>query len=178
MTMQRLHETQLPDDEGAIRSYTSEPLPTGLSCEVALTIADALGGTVLEFVGNVFRAIAGGKTDSAMIARVVLDDDALVGELAKVPGRLLTHGGPALIKKLLSGTKRREEDDDGRPRLYVLKNQTDFDSAYAGNLGELMRAIGWVLRVNYGPFLTGLFQAGIGPSEMPSASEDHPEGKT
>lgn len=62
--------------------------------------------------------------------------------------------GPEFFIEILSFTQRTGHDG-----TFALGQEEDFDRAFQGNLGEMFRAVFWVLEVNFGPLVKGV----VGP---------------
>jgi hypothetical protein len=150
----KILETEIVDDYGKAHEYAAITLPTEDELAIGLVIADVLGdglGKAMSGVGNMFRALAGRSVDDA-----ALDTPVDLSGFAAIPSRLITHGGPALVRRILTGCKRVDVDDKGRRIVSSVDQKGDFDDVYSANLGELTRAVEWLLRQNYGPFLMAL----------------------
>jgi len=140
--------TTIPDMDGVSHEYETIPWSFDEAVEIKLILAGLLG----EPVGGMLAAFLGGGGD--------LDAEIDAGELGRAVGRLpqaiMDQGGPALIARILHDTVRYTETG-GKRHGKRLRDSLARDEAYAGgNLLEAYRAIGWVLKVNYGPFLMGL----------------------
>lgn len=70
---------------------------------------------------------------------------------------------PKLVLRLLSNTHRDRKE----------MNENNFNTAYAANYGELVKALKFVLEVNYGGFMGALEQAGnIGGQHSSAKTEN------
>lgn len=82
-------------------------------------------------------------SDVGSLLDVDISSEALTRAVGELVARLDEQRVERLILDLLGQTTR-----DGRP----VGEETEFDAAYTGNYGELLRAIGLVLEVNFGSF--------------------------
>ena len=99
----------------------------------------------VSLMADLFGPILGGGTDAETLG---------AGELAGLAAKVATDT-TGLLDRIFSGCRRRGSDG----KWEVLSKKGDRTKAYAGNLGELVEAIKWVLSENFGPFLTQISQA-------------------
>jgi hypothetical protein len=168
----KIHQTVIPDDDGVDHDYTATTLPTEDGCRLALQIADVLSGaagSALTAISGILRSVAGGKVTAAE-AQALVSRDLDLSSLASLPGRLLTAGGPGLMRAMLAGVKRATTAEDGTRSAADVGKPDGFNDAFAANYGELARAISWVVEINYGPSWTALLAGGSSPSSQPAPS--------
>jgi hypothetical protein len=147
----------ISDQAGQLHHYVAYPLPAIKGMAMALEIAAVVGDTL----GQLFRGIGGQPVDGASVL-----DQELGPELAKIPERLISRGGPNLILQLLDGVKRRSSQN-GKEVFELVSTPGVFDEIYAANYQELIQAVWWVIRLNYLPFLLGNSTDTTGPLNRP-----------
>lgn len=150
----RTHETTIADCESVAHHYTCQPFAFDEAFDLGLEIAAVVGGPL----GDAFKALLiGGELEDGALDENVLSKAA--AGLGDVPARLIARGGSALIARILATTIRVGTDDKG-PIKQPMADANNRTAAYSGgNLMEAINAVKWVLQVNYGPFLTGLWDA-------------------
>jgi len=152
-------DTVLHDLQGNPHRYESSPLGFDQAFDLGLDLAGLVGGPL----GEAFKGLLLGSTldDESLDQRVISHAVVSVGEL---PARILQAGGAELVGRILSTTIRVDKRTvkEGTPATLVKQHLHDPDArteAYGGgNLREAIDAVRWVLEVNYGPFITGLWQ--------------------
>lgn len=162
--------TKLRDHEGGEHAYTCKPFPFDQAFDLGLELAAIVGGPL----GEAFKGLLMGSTldDDTLDDQVIGNAVASIGEL---PERLMARGGSALLARILSTTTRVGKDEKGSV-LHRLGDADDRDAAFAGgNLREAIDAARWVLEVNYGPFLAGMWE-GLRPrlTELASSLQSSP----
>ena len=157
-------DTEIADRNGEIHRYETVPFPFDQALDLGLELAGIIGGPIGRSFGSL---LTGGTLDDDDLDEKVFA--AAAAELGELPSKLLAAGGAQLVARILARTVRigRSEGKPGTPpTLYKmpLSDPAQRDAAFGGgNLGEAMRAVKWVLGVNYGPFLTDLWQSLRGP---------------
>jgi hypothetical protein len=146
------HSTTLRDHEGRDHAYTCAPLPFDDAFDLGLEIAAVAGGPL----GEALKGLMMGATldDAGLDETVIAQAVAGLGEL---PGRLLKRGGSELVARILSTCERVGEDEKGLVKQRLNTPEARTAAFGGGNMGEAIHAVRWVLTVNYGPFLTALW---------------------
>ncbi len=150
--------THLDDLDGVAHRYSCKPFAFDECFDLGLELAGIVGGSVGEAFKNL---LLGSELDDLAL------DGQVIGSLAKtfgeLPGKLTAAGGSKLIARVLAQTWR--VGDDGERQL--LGEADDRTAAFSGgNLREAIDAVKWVLTVNYGPFLMGLWS--VLQSQLPA----------
>lgn len=169
----KIHQTVIPDDEGGEHDYTATTLPTEDGCKLAIQAADVLSGvagSALTAIAGIFRSLAGGKVTPAE-AQALISRNLDLTCVASIPAKLMSAGGPTLMRSMLAGVKRGTTAEDGTRTAADVGKLDGFNDAYAANYGEMARAIMWVVEINYGPSWTALFAGGSSPSLEPAPSD-------
>lgn len=162
MPRETAERTTLVDRWGEEHEWTCEPFGTRRA---------------VDMLSRVVQIVLGG--DSRNLDQI-LDQDVpalretfaaggvggLLGGLSGAPARLLEAGGGAFVHELLRDCRRSGRDVRGNLTNTKLADAMVFDAVGRGNLGEILRAVWWVLGVNYGP----LFEAGLTGLSALSAS--------
>lgn len=146
--------TKIADRNGIEHAYEHRAFPFDECLDLGLELAAVVGGPL----GESFKALlmGGDLADGALDEKVLTQAVAGLGD---VPARLIARGGSALIARILATTTRIGTDAGGLVKQ-SLGDASVRDAAYSGgNLIEAIHAVKWVLQVNYGPFLTGLWDA-------------------
>lgn len=137
--------------DGSIHNYSCLPHPsrTGGGLNLLLDIA-RIAGPVL---GGAIKAMLGLPGDSLED----IDVSVLADSVSEIPERLVLQGGADFVGKVLKYTRRDTKE---------LSKPHEFDTAYTGNYGELILAVGKVLEINFSPFgqggtssLSGIWQS-------------------
>lgn len=147
-------KTTIRDHNGEEHAYTCTPLGFDEAFDLGLELAAVVGGPL----GEAFKGLllGSGLDDDSLDEQVIGQAVASIGEL---PERLIARGGSALLARILGTTTRVGRDEKGSV-LHRLDAKEDRDAAYSGgNIREAMDAARWVLEVNYGPFLAGMWGA-------------------
>ncbi len=136
---------------------------------LAFDEALALKADLLKVLAAPLSEAFGALGNDALDAEV---DLAKIGAaLAMLPGAVSTAGGPALFARILHDTTRIAKGEGGRAEKQALRDPQMRTAAFSGgNWSEFYQAVGWVLKVNYGPFLEVLKQGYSGLSQMLKAS--------
>ena len=145
-------ETQnitLTDADGQDHRYGCRLHPAGEGFRLMNDLAAIVGGTLGKLLSGAAQGEPGGEE---------LGDDVDLGSaIGMIPRLISLKGEDKLLRRILRYTSREDTPDaNGRPIMQKLKSDRDFDQAYAGNYGEMFDAVGWVLKVNYGPFFEGI----------------------
>ncbi len=142
-------KTELTDLSGELHSYQCKPFAFDEAFDLGLKLAGIVGGPLGEALKGM---LLGSELDDLKLDERVIG--SIAGTLGELPGRIAAAGGSVLIARVLAQTWRK--GDDGTRQL--LGEADDRTEAYSGgNLREGIDAVRWVLMVNYGPFLTGLW---------------------
>jgi hypothetical protein len=170
---------------GELHRYETVPFPFDQALDLGLELAGIVGGPI----GRAFKGLlTGGSLSDDDLDEQMLG--AAAGEIGELPAKLLAAGGSRLVARILARTTRigRHQAKPGVPaELYKmpLADPQQRDAAFGGgNLAEAMKAVKWVLQVNYGPFLTDLWQslrgplAGLVTLPTSSATPESSEGPT
>lgn len=137
--MQKQHNTVITDAEGVEHEYTTIAFPAGEGADLLLEITEILGGPMSRIgLGLMSLSQEGGESKG------------LPEALTELPRMIAQKGGQKLIRRILRTTKRKDGKD-----WQSLGTDHLFDSVYASNYIEMFQAIGWVVQVNFLPFLTG-----------------------
>ena len=148
--------------ETTINGHRYETVPLAFDDALALK-ADLLK----VLAGPIAKALDAMGAD-ALDAEV--DLGKIGAALAMVPGAVAEAGGPALFARILHDTTRIVTGPDGKAHKQMLRDPHMRTAAFSGgNWGEFYEAVGWVVKVNYGPFLQVLKDAYNGLSGMLSA---------
>ncbi len=115
--------------------YTVEHFPAMKGMRIAVRLAKTFGGGIGE-------AAAGGVES-------VMDMD-IAAVVQGITSNLDEEETPKLILELMANTERNG----------VKITKEVFDKVYAANYGELLKALQFVLEVNFGGFIGALAQAG------------------
>ena len=142
--------TTLDDRNKEPHSYECKPYAFDEAFDLGLKLAGVVGGPI----GEAFKSmLLGSDLDDLELDGQVIG--SIAGTLGDLPGALAKAGGSELIARILAQTWRA--GDEGNRQL--LGDAEDRDAAYSGgNLREAIDAVRWVLTVNYGPFLMGLWE--------------------
>jgi len=132
--------------------YETIPYRFDKAINLKLKLASVLAGPLGQALGDL------GDDDDAVDLR------ALGDVLSRVPSALLDLGGAELFREILSDTVRYPLRADGARSKEPLSDPINLDKAFAANLNELYDVLIWVLKVNYGPFLTALWERWKGQS--------------
>lgn len=146
--------THLKDMDGGEHVYECKPFAFDEAFDLGLKLAGVVGGPIGEALKGLL--LGSGLDDLELDGQVI---GSIASTLGDLPGRVATEGGSELIARILKQTWRKGgTSDPGGDVRQLLGEAGDRDNAFGrGNLREGMEATAWVLRVNYGPFLTGLW---------------------
>lgn len=133
--------------------YECTPFGFDDSVDIGLRIVSILGGPVGEAFDAATKTVKNVNADALLESNI--DLGAVGKALSNVPRGILEQGGPAFVRRILARTKRGYRDAAGKEIMMSLSETHVLDAAYAGNLGEMMRAVMFVLRANYGPLPGG-----------------------
>jgi hypothetical protein len=137
-----LHETDLKDMHGTEHHYYTIPLPFDEALALKVDLLDVALGPAIGALG----ALTADGEDSEPNAA------AVIGALSGLPQRIAAKGSTAMVARLLATTQR--VIDGKRRKLSEPVVRTEAFSG--GNWVEFYSVIAWVVKVNYGPFLTEL----------------------
>jgi hypothetical protein len=164
--------TTIMDDEGNSHEYQLIHHPA----DKAFNLLPQVMKVFAEPIGQAFEALSlkGSKDDDGSLSKLLQDnEDQPIGALmgASVDGvamgraitlladRMMEAGGTMLCLELLAHTTRNGKK---------LKNRQIFNQSYQGNLGELFRALWWVINENFGGavkfYMRPFVQKFLGPS--------------
>ena len=146
------HKATLHDIEGKPIEYTTHMYGSEdaivLFGEVLPMVSESLGklaagaGVEPSDLLSIFAASDDkGITERLMKLEFAPDFVGLGNVLPLLVGHIQKNGGPSFIKRILAFTTR-----DGSS----LGNKGNFNDAYQGNYGELIAAVVWVIKVNFG----------------------------
>jgi hypothetical protein len=147
--------THLLDLNGEPHRYECRLFAFDEAFDLGLELAGVVGGPI----GDAFKGmlLGSGMDDLELDGQVL---GSIAGTLGDLPGKLATAGGSRLIARILAQTSRVGDDGNGGKVRQLLDLEDDRNAAYGGaNLREAIDAVRWVLTVNYGPFLMGLWDA-------------------
>lgn len=156
------------------RRWFCEPFKTSQSINLLSAVLDvAIGGG-----SRTLDQILEGSADAIGIG-------ALFAGLGGLPSRFLAAGGAELLQKLLVNTQVEDPSvmtKKGRARI-SLATDLHFEQVGQGNLGEVIKAAGWVCEVNWGPlgreiisYLEGL--SSTGGTEQPDSESQIPSSES
>lgn len=98
-----------------------------------------------------------GEGVGQLVESLFSDDDldaAMAGKaIDTFARRMLEVNASSLMVRLLAKTSRKNRTVDGETYEFVRISEAVFNQAYAGNLGELFKALLFVVETNYAPFL-------------------------
>lgn len=142
--MGNIKTTTILDVYGKPHKYTCVPFGFRQSTAIFLKLQTGF----LASVGPVMAGLVNGATTGDGID--LKDLPKTIGPaLSSVPEQILQHGGSDLISEIF-GRAHRETGGDMLP----LNLECNLDLAYSGgNYAECLRALAWILGVNYLPFL-------------------------
>ena len=143
-------QTEIEDVDHQPHRYGCTLHPAGEGFDLATELAQVVGGTL----GRLFASVSGPGNQADPDA----DGDGGIGAaLEHLPTAILDKGGHKLAKRILHYTGRESTPDaNGRAKQERLRDQKVFDDVFAGNYNEMIDAVTWVLKVNYGPFFEGI----------------------
>jgi hypothetical protein len=124
--------------------------------DIGLRIVSILSGPVGQAIDAATKQINADKLLESSV-----DLGAIGSALGGVPERILAQGGPAFLRRILSRTSRGYRDASGKEIMMALSDTHVLDQAYAGNLREMLKAVSWVLKVNYGPLAPQVGMTGL-----------------
>jgi hypothetical protein len=173
---------------GGAHSYKTETFPlrelVGLELELGRIMGGAAGPGI-DYLSGLFSIDKDGVhlAASSDAADKGTDSTKLGKAIAAIPAGIMEAGGYDFIAKILSRTSREVDiAGDGSVDFVRLADPhlsgdgaTWMEHIYPGNLGEMHKAIAWVLCVNFSPFgrgpswsLRGLWQELQSVIPMPS----------
>jgi len=107
---------------------------------------------LVKIIGPGLGKALGGVDSLAGLMEADLSDAGIGGMVQALTDNLDADGTPRLILDLLSATHRDNKE----------MTETVFNTVYAGNYGELVKALKFVLEVNYGGFFGALAHGDTG----------------
>lgn len=148
-----MHEFRLTDAAGQPHLYEidlhrgSEGLR--LSLQLGSLLVEPLAAAVGPMLpGMIEAAVKGGKLDKQALAASLLDDpDTLRSLDLSGVGRAVQQAALSLPDETVYAVLRYT-NRDGKPLVASGRATLDFDAAYQGNYGELLRAVWEVARAN------------------------------
>lgn len=136
--------TEIEDVWGNPHKYNTVPFGYDQGFDLLADIMAIFGGS---FGGLIGTAMAGANSGGISLAQL---GESLGPALEALPRLIAQKGGSKLIGRLLSQTRRQDEDENWQR----LSNRHVRDNAYAaGNYTESLAAIKFVIEANYVPFL-------------------------
>jgi len=134
-------EIKLPDVSGTEHAYELTLHPAGEGWSLLTTVSTVAGGPL----GRMFDGLA----KSGGLANVLdaeIDGTQLGQAFEDLAKNIVKEGGLDLIKSLLKYATRDRE-----------KVPQSFDTIYQGNYGELLAAVAWAVKENFGSVFRGPF---------------------
>ncbi len=119
------------------------------------------GMKIAVALAKLFGAGIGGAIGSGSVAQVMNMD--VSGIVAGIFEKLDEEQTPKLILRLFSSTHRDRRE----------LNEVNFNDAFAANYGEMIKALKFVLEVNYGGFMGALEQAKLIGDQPSSAATEN-----
>lgn len=162
MSRETAERTTLVDRWGEEHEWSCEPFGTRRAVDMLSRVAQiVIGGDGRNLDQLLDQDL--GQLQTTFAAGGI---GGLLSSLTGVPARLLAAGGGKFLHELLRDCRRSSTDNRGVRTHIKLADPVIFDNIGRGNIGEILRAVWWVLGVNYGP----LFEGGITALSALSAS--------
>lgn len=134
--------------------WTVCPFPARRAIQLKVRLAKVAGPAIGELLPTLG---AFGKDDKSPDSAQV-DVEAALLTLPKVINALAANlSEDMFVQTILDLMELSSRDDNVITEAY-------FDAEFAGNFGEMYKALGFILKVNYSDFLKGLGASGIGRS--------------
>lgn len=141
--MSDLKTNSIDDDFGKAHKYTLALHPAGDGFNLLPRILKIAGGPLANAV-SALDGVDGG------LANAKVDGKALGDAITALAVEIIAEGSAAFLREILEHAIRDDQ-----------KVVQGFDSIYQGNYGELLAAVVWGLKENFGPFLRRHLDAGL-----------------
>ena len=142
--------------------WTVCPFPARRAIQLKVRLAKALGPAIAELIPALGALGKGDPTpdDSAPEAKdkEEVNIDAALSAFPKAMDALAQNLGEEQFTQTILDLMQLSSRDD------TAISETYFDAEFAGNYGEMYRALWFILKVNYSDFFKGLDVSGIGRS--------------
>lgn len=146
------HNFTLTDRDENDHEYRCTEHPTDEGFDLQLELAEILA-TLPSVVLSVLEALEGVKPsdDDDDDSKAAPSDPLAVSKaLREVPRAIVRAGGSKLVIKILKHTERQEGAEG--TSFVKLTAAIARDNAYAGNYGELYKALWEIMQANFDPF--------------------------
>lgn len=134
--------------------WTVCPFPARRAIQLKVRLAKVAGPAI----GELIPALGGLGKDGKSEGDPEADVDAALSALRPAIEALAANlNEEAFVQTILDLMELSSRDDTAITEAY-------FDAEFAGNFGEMYKALGFILKVNYSDFFKGLGASGIGRS--------------
>lgn len=139
-------QTSILDDySDASHAYTTSLFPAGKGWNLLLRLMRMGGAALGRTWGSLSPSEIGEKAlEIQSVLDAGIDGEGIASMIDKLALQMIEEGGDKFIREILATTNRDE-----------LPINESFDAVYQGNYGEMLKAVGWVLKHNYAPFFKG-----------------------